>query len=81
MNNSTMWPMGSHMKANPGKTWAKEENWTNYPEAAEKFKALKTASATMAAEAGNGLDAVRGAIGAIGASCQGCHKAFRGSKN
>ena len=48
MKNGAMWPQGSHMKANPGVTWAKEENWTMYPKAAEKGMALKAAAATMA---------------------------------
>lgn len=81
MNNGAMWPQGSHMKANPGKTWAKEENWTMYPKAAEKAQELKTAAANMAANAGNGLDAVRAAIGPVGGSCKGCHDTFRAPKN
>lgn len=81
MNIGAMWPQGSDMKANEGLTWAKEENWTMYPKAAEKAQALKTASATMVAEAGSGLDAMRGAIGAVGGSCKGCHETFRAPKN
>lgn len=81
MNNGAMWPQGSHMKANPGVTWAKEENWTMYPKAAEKGMALKAAAATMASEAGKGLDALRAAIGPVGGSCQGCHETFRAPKN
>lgn len=81
MNNGAMWPQGSHMAANPGETWAKEESWTTYPKVAEKGEALKTAAAKMAAEAGNGLEAVRGAIGGVGGSCKGCHESFRAPKN
>lgn len=81
MNLGAMWPQGSHAKANPGLTWAKEENWTQYPKAAEKAQALKTAAAKMATDAGNGLDAMRGALGAVGGTCKGCHEGFRAPKN
>ena len=78
--NGAMWPQGSHAKANPGVSWAKEENWAMYPKASEKAQALKDAAAKMAADAGNGLDAVRGAIGAVGGACKGCHETFRAPK-
>ncbi len=81
MNIGAMWPQGSHAAANPGLTRAKEENWTNYPAASEKSKAMKEAAAKMASDAGNGLDALRGAIGPVGASCSGCHDTFRAPKN
>ena len=81
MNNGAMWPQGSHMAANPGKTWAKEEAWTKYPEVVEKSKAMKAAAAKMAAEAGNGLDAVRGTIGEVGGCCKGCHDLIRAPKS
>ena len=72
---SAMWPKGSHKAAYPGKTRALEKAWTQYDpkhrEAAEK------AADNMAAAAGNGLDALRANIGALGDSCSGCHKATR----
>ncbi len=81
MNIGAMWPQGSHMKANPGITWAKEENWTDYPKASEKAKAMKDAVAKMATDAGNGIDALRAAMGPVGGSCKGCHDDFRAPKN
>lgn len=80
LDNTTMWPQGSDnsVAALKNKTRAKPEAWTTFPEVAEKHKAFITAATTMAAEAGNGLDAVKANIGAIGKSCKGCHKPFRG---
>ena len=81
MKNSAMWPKGSDSAALGKKvTRAKPENWTNYPDAAKKGKALKTALTKMAAVAGNGLDAVKANIGAVGKGCKGCHKEFRVKK-
>ena len=80
MNIGAMWPQGSGITGNEGITWAKDENWTEYPKAAEKGKAFKDAAANMASEAGNGLDALRGAMGPLGGSCKGCHDAFRAPK-
>lgn len=79
MNNSAMWPQGSHQEAAglAGKTRAKPEIWTNYPKVVEAHQALYAATAKMAQEAGSGLDSVRANIGAIGNGCQGCHELFR----
>ena len=76
----SMWPPGSDSTALPDQTRAKKEIWTTFPKVVEASKAMAKASATMAAEAGKGLDALRGAIGALGASCGGCHKPFREPK-
>ena len=81
MKNGAMWPQGSDATANPGKTRAKLENWTEYPKAAEKGMALKEAAAKMAGEAGNGLEALQAAIGPVGKSCGGCHDTFRVPKS
>jgi len=61
----------------PGKTRAKVEAWTTYPEVANKHKALVDAATKLSAVAGDGLDALKGAIGPVGKSCGGCHKPFR----
>jgi len=81
MKNGAMWPQGSDMTANPGKTWAKVEAWTTYPKVAEKSKALVDGATKMAANAGNGLDAVRANIGDVGSDCKGCHEPFRQPKD
>lgn len=77
-----MWAKGSGAD-NPalaGETRAKAEIWTTYPKVAEKGQALAKAAQAMAAAAGNGLDAVRANIGAVGGSCKGCHESFRAPK-
>ncbi len=82
MNNGAMWPMGSDMSSPglAGKTNAKANIWTNYPKVAETHNSLAVATAAMAGVAGNGLDAIRANIGAVGKGCQACHETFRASK-
>lgn len=79
MSNGAMWPAGSDLGADglEGVTWAKPEIWTTYPEIGEKGKALTEALTSMAAVAGDGLDAVRGNMGGVGDGCKGCHESFR----
>ncbi len=81
MKNGAMWPEGSDLGALGARTRAKPEAWTMYPKVAEQSMALKEAAAKMAAEAGNGLDAVKANMKAIGQSCGGCHDITRGPKN
>lgn len=83
MDNSAMWPAGSDAGADglKDKTRAKTKIWSSFPEVGEKHQALTDALTTMAAEAGNGLDAVRANIGAVGDGCKGCHEPFRAPKN
>lgn len=80
LNSSAMWPKGSDNVALGKRTRAKPEAWTKYSEIAPHGKALKEASAKMAAVAGNGLDAIRANMKAIGMTCGGCHKIARGAK-
>ncbi len=77
-----MWPKGSDNTV-PGlenATRAKPENWTNYPKAKEAHMNLVAAAETLAAEAGNSLDALKANIGAAGEACGACHKPFRAPK-
>ena len=82
MDNSTMWPAGSGEDADglKGKTRAKPEIWSTYPKVGEKGKDLKDAVVKMAADAGNGLDAVKANMKAVGDGCKGCHEDFRAEK-
>ena len=82
MDNSTMWPAGSGVDANglKEKTRAKPEIWSTYPKIGEKSKDLKDALTEMAADAGNGLDAVKANMNAVGKGCKGCHEDFRAEK-
>ena len=75
-----MWPEGTDNAAYEGKTRALPEIWTTWPEAGEKAQALAEASADLAAVAGDGLDALRSKIGAVGNACKGCHDDFRAEK-
>lgn len=83
MDNSAMWPAGSDADADglTGKTRAKPDIWSTYPEASEKHQALTEALTAMAAEAGSGLDAVKTNMGAVGKGCKGCHEPFRVPKD
>ena len=81
LGQSTLWPQGSD-DANPenAENRALPAIWETYPKVAEKGKALNEAVVAMAAEAGNGLDALKGSIGAVGEGCKGCHDDFRAEK-
>ena len=76
MNNSTHWPAGSSKEDRPGKTRALPVIWSTYPAVGEKGQAFKTAVANVVANAGS-LDGLRANIGALGASCKGCHETYR----
>ena len=52
------------------------EIWSTYPAVGEKDQALKDAAAALAEVAGDGLDALRSKIGAVGKACKGCHDDF-----
>ena len=77
LNMGRAWPKGSDNVAYKGKTGALPETWSTYPEVAEKGKAYVKAVEELAAVAGNGVDALKSKIGAIGKSCKGCHDDFR----
>ena len=83
MENSAMWPAGSDAGAEglKDKTRAKPKIWSSFPEVGEKHQALTDALTAMTAEAGNGLDAVRANMGAVGDGCKGCHEPFRVPKD
>jgi cytochrome c556 len=79
MKNSAMWPAESDADAPGlgGVTRAKAVIWSSFPELGEKHQALTDALTEMVSVAGNGLDAVRSNMGAVGKGCKGCHEAFR----
>ncbi|MGH1361872.1 MAG: c-type cytochrome [Burkholderiaceae bacterium] len=82
MNHSTLWPEGSDLtnKELTQETVAKPEAWSTYPEISNKHKAWLEASEKLAAVAGDGLDALKPAVGGVGKSCKGCHDDFRQKK-
>ena len=71
------WAEGTDNVAYEGKTRALPEIWSTYPEVAEKGKAYVKAVAELAPVAGNGLDALKSKMGALGKGCKGCHDDFR----
>lgn len=77
LNNSALWPAGSSNADRPGKTRALPVIWSTFPAIGEKAQAFNGAAATLAATAGGGLDSLRANIGALGASCKGCHDTYR----
>ncbi len=80
VDSSTMWVAGSDADA-VSNTHAKADIWTNGAEFAGNFEKLAAAATAMEAAAGGGLDSLKGAIGAVGGACGGCHKAFRTPMN
>jgi cytochrome c556 len=79
MKNGAMWPAGSDASAEgyEGVSFAKADLWEDYDAVREKSQNLRAALETMAAEAGNGLDALKANIGGVGNGCKGCHELGR----
>ena len=77
LDGGAMWSPGTDNGAYAGKTRALPEIWSTYPAVGEKDQALKDAAAALAEVAGDGLDALRSKIGAVGKACKGCHDDFR----
>jgi len=71
------WKQGTDIEAYPGKTTALGKIWTTYPEISEYGKEYAKAVNELAAEAGNGVDALKPKISAVGKTCKGCHDEFR----
>ncbi len=74
---NVMWPQGSDNVAMAGKTAAKPELWSTFPAVMESSKKFVDAAEAMNTAAGTDLAALQGAMGAVGASCAGCHKPYR----
>ena len=72
-----MWPQGTDNEAYDGMTRTLPELWLTWPEAGKKAEALSEATAALAEVAGDGLDALRSKVGAVGKACKGCHDDFR----
>jgi cytochrome c556 len=77
LDNGRAWAQGSDNKNYAGKTRALPEIWTTYPEIADYGKKYVMAVNELAAVAGDGRDALKSKIGAVGKSCKGCHDEFR----
>jgi len=77
LDNGRAWAKGSDIDNYMGDTTALPKIWTTYPEIGEYGKKYTAAVNELAAEAGNGVDALKSKIGAVGKSCKGCHDEFR----
>ena len=64
-----------------GNNRAKAEIWTDFEGVSAEAAKLVESSAALAAVAGDGLDAMRAALGPVGASCGSCHEAYRAPRN
>ena len=72
---------GTSLKDGVGKTRAKPAIWVKWADFEAASGKLKAAGANLAtAAAGGDAAAIKMAAGAIGKSCGGCHKPFRGPK-
>ncbi|HCE70540.1 MAG TPA: cytochrome C554 [Ruegeria sp.] len=72
----TAWPAGSDNASVEG-TRALPAIWAADSDIGAKSQAMGEAVAALQAAAGTDLEALRGAIGPVGASCGGGHKPFR----
>ena len=77
LDNGRAWAKGTDNAAYPDDSRALPKIWTTYPEIAEYGKKYAQAVQELAAEAGNGRDALKSKVGALGKSCKGCHDEFR----
>ena len=77
LDNGRAWAPGTDNEAYPGKTEALPKIWDSYPEIADYGKKYKQAVMALADAAGNGVDALRPAVGDLGKACKGCHDNFR----
>jgi cytochrome c556 len=80
LDNGRAWAKGSDNEHYKGKTTALPKIWTTYPEIADYGKKYVAAVNDLAAVAGNGADALKSKMGALGKSCKGCHDEFREKK-
>ncbi len=79
VDQSTYWTPGTDSESLEG-TRALPAIWDNIPDVIRISQDLGAAADTMAGVAGDGLDAVKGNIRAIGAACSECHEDYRAPK-
>ena len=78
---SQMWPAGSDTETDGNApTRALPAIWENFPDVAEKGKRLSQTATALSAVAGDGLGALQGAMGDVGASCKACHDEYRAER-
>ncbi|WP_281855908.1 c-type cytochrome [Litoreibacter halocynthiae] len=78
LDQSRLWPQGSdNVALGADKTAALPAIWETGSTAGEKGMALASAAIDLEQVAGDGLDALQGAMGAVGKSCGSCHESYR----
>ncbi len=80
LDNGRAWAQGSDNEKYAGETTALPKIWTTYPEISDYGKKYVMAVNELVAVAGDGRDALKSKIGAVGKSCKGCHDEFRDMK-
>lgn len=81
LGQSQFWPQGSDSEGDGNATTrALPKIWDNLSDVVEKREALSAAVAGLDAVAGNGLDALQGSLGDVGAACKSCHDNYRAEK-
>ena len=76
LNNGMLWPEGSD-NSQLDYTNAKPEIWENFADVQEKGGNWRSAVETLAAEAGNGPDALKASFGPVGKACKACHDDYK----
>ena len=77
LDNGRAWVDGTDNEAYPDDTSALPDIWSTYPEIAENGKKYVSAVNDLPAVAGEGVDALKSKLGALGKACKGCHDNFR----
>ena len=76
LDQAFLWPEGSDNASIDG-TRALPVIWEDPDGFVARLTALQEGAAAMQAVAGDGLDAVRGALGGVGGACSACHEDYR----
>lgn len=71
-----LWPEGSDNMSVEG-TRAQPNIWDDLEDFAAKLDDLRMGAMAMQDAAGQGLDAMRGALGGVGGACSACHESYR----
>ena len=79
MDGRAYWPQGSDNAALGDATRALPEIWQDMAGFGEAWGAFGTAAVAMNDVAGDGLEALQGAIGPLGQSCGACHRNYQQS--
>ena len=76
VDQARLWPEGSDSETIEG-TRALPGIWGDLEDFASKFSDLQMAVAELEGAAGEDVDALRGALGPVGAACSACHEDYR----